>query len=302
MTQPLSLAPCKHSMPVGAVVSVTSQPGLPQCSLCEVEELRAENARLRETWFRAGYEQCKLDAATNVRVIADGYGVIGDVRGETAADWCAEQIQAMRVPPSTTIGSALPAPCDRFEIGEPGSATRSAVDAEFMGDIPEDLRRAGFRGPTPTPDPTRDHSGLGLRSAEEWLQPRMVSNHFFATEYIEVFRAIQANALEWQKAQSAAEREEYERRLAYCGGEISRLNGLIGNATKERAQYHNLTVDADDGTVIELHSGPKKLTLYLGKASIDFVKVWGSDCENEMADGKISTGLEAVELGKWLAK
>ena len=62
--------------------------------------------------------------------------------------------------------------------------------------------------------------------------------------------------------------------------------------------------DQDGEDVFEWWKDNRKLTLYIKSGfpepCINYIKVWGSDMDNEMEDGIISTGLGLGELRDWL--
>ena len=47
----------------------------------------------------------------------------------------------------------------------------------------------------------------------------------------------------------------------------------------------NVTASADGEVVFEWWSGGKKLTVYVGDGSAEYVQVWGADVDQEMAEG-----------------
>jgi hypothetical protein len=47
----------------------------------------------------------------------------------------------------------------------------------------------------------------------------------------------------------------------------------------------NVIADADGEVVLEWWHGHKKLTVYIGDDSAEYVKVWGADIHSEMQDG-----------------
>ncbi|GBF81521.1 hypothetical protein [Aphanothece sacrum] len=62
-------------------------------------------------------------------------------------------------------------------------------------------------------------------------------------------------------------------------------------------------ISIDNEIVLEWWHKEKKLTIYVCKNSIDYIKVWGSDMDNEMEDGSISLNEnELTSLWKWLTE
>jgi hypothetical protein len=51
---------------------------------------------------------------------------------------------------------------------------------------------------------------------------------------------------------------------------------------------------------LEWWHGDRKITVYFSDTSIDFIKVWGPDVDNEMAEGTIETSDQLEDLWKWL--
>jgi hypothetical protein len=60
----------------------------------------------------------------------------------------------------------------------------------------------------------------------------------------------------------------------------------------------NLSIDSE--IVFEWWHGTKKLTVYILRNTAEYIKVWGTDIDNEMEDGTSSSPTELTALWKWL--
>lgn len=60
----------------------------------------------------------------------------------------------------------------------------------------------------------------------------------------------------------------------------------------------NLSIDSE--IVFEWWHGTKKLTVYILGNTAEYIKVWGTDIDNEMEDGTSSSPAELTALWKWL--
>ena len=63
----------------------------------------------------------------------------------------------------------------------------------------------------------------------------------------------------------------------------------------------NVTASADGEVVVEWWHGGKKLTVYVGDGSTEYVQVWGVDVDQEMAEGTADTRDARRRLWRWLA-
>jgi hypothetical protein len=57
----------------------------------------------------------------------------------------------------------------------------------------------------------------------------------------------------------------------------------------------------DHEIVLEWWNQSKKITTYVSEESIDYIKVWGADMDNEMEDGSISLEEDLTHLWQWIA-
>ena len=62
----------------------------------------------------------------------------------------------------------------------------------------------------------------------------------------------------------------------------------------------NVTASADGEVVFEWWNGTKKLTIYIGDQSAEYVKVWGTDIDTEMSDGNADLSSIRQSLWRWL--
>jgi hypothetical protein len=60
----------------------------------------------------------------------------------------------------------------------------------------------------------------------------------------------------------------------------------------------NLSFDSE--VVFEWWHGINKLTVYILEDTAEYIKVWGSDIDNEMEDGSATSPAEIMALWKWL--
>lgn len=59
---------------------------------------------------------------------------------------------------------------------------------------------------------------------------------------------------------------------------------------------------SEDGEVtFEWWAGQRKLTLYFGDDQVFFIKVWGTDIDNEMSTGRVDASGQFAEAWEWLA-
>lgn len=68
------------------------------------------------------------------------------------------------------------------------------------------------------------------------------------------------------------------------------------------ADRPNINVDYDGSLVFEWWFNSKKLTFYISVDSVEFIKVWGIDIDNEMEDGYLSLDNSEIleSLWNWL--
>ena len=62
----------------------------------------------------------------------------------------------------------------------------------------------------------------------------------------------------------------------------------------------NVIADANGDVVFEWWYGKKKLTVYIGDESAEYVKVWGTDIHSEMSEGDAEAISTCRALWLWL--
>ena len=62
-----------------------------------------------------------------------------------------------------------------------------------------------------------------------------------------------------------------------------------------------LNISCDNEIALEWWNQSKKITIYVSEESIDYIKVWGADMDNEMEDGSISLEDDLTDLWQWIA-
>ncbi len=62
----------------------------------------------------------------------------------------------------------------------------------------------------------------------------------------------------------------------------------------------NVTASADGEVVFEWWRGGKKLTVYVGHGSAEYVQVWGADVDQEMAEGNADGSATRRGVWRWL--
>jgi len=62
----------------------------------------------------------------------------------------------------------------------------------------------------------------------------------------------------------------------------------------------NVIADAEGNVVFEWWHGNKKLTVYIGSESAEYVQVWGMDIYSEMAEGDVESSSMQQKLWQWL--
>lgn len=62
----------------------------------------------------------------------------------------------------------------------------------------------------------------------------------------------------------------------------------------------NVTASADGEVVFEWWHGGKKLTVYVGDGSAEYVQVWGADVDQDMVEGNADGRDTRCRLWRWL--
>ncbi|MEM6838752.1 MAG: hypothetical protein AAF609_18095 [Cyanobacteria bacterium P01_C01_bin.120] len=82
---------------------------------------------------------------------------------------------------------------------------------------------------------------------------------------------------------------------------VKLLLGFKKIADHTNSQWQNPLVNVnDDEVVFEWWNGSKKITIYVEYESIQYIKVWGADIDNEMEDGEINSPAKMLDLWRWL--
>lgn len=53
--------------------------------------------------------------------------------------------------------------------------------------------------------------------------------------------------------------------------------------------------------VLEWWNKSKKITIYVSEEAIDYIKVWGADMDDEMAEGSINLNDDLTDLSQWIS-
>lgn len=61
-----------------------------------------------------------------------------------------------------------------------------------------------------------------------------------------------------------------------------------------------LNIGIENEIVLEWWNNSKKLTIYVDEDSIDVLKVWGADIDNEMEDDSINLKQDLTSLWEWI--
>lgn len=64
--------------------------------------------------------------------------------------------------------------------------------------------------------------------------------------------------------------------------------------------YPHVTASADGEVVFEWWKGQRKLTVYISSIGAEYVRVWGTNIQDEMSEGDISSPRECTSGWKWL--
>jgi len=62
-----------------------------------------------------------------------------------------------------------------------------------------------------------------------------------------------------------------------------------------------LNINSENEIVLEWWNQSKKITIYVSEESIDYIKVWGADMDNQMEDGSIILEDDLTNLWQWIA-
>lgn len=79
------------------------------------------------------------------------------------------------------------------------------------------------------------------------------------------------------------------------------LRILFGRAVKLGAwNSPHITLSENNEIVFEWWQGNKKITLYFGDGEPEYIKVWGTDIDDEMDSGPLTDGWNLTSLWLWL--
>ncbi|MAK47791.1 hypothetical protein [Marinobacter sp.] len=79
---------------------------------------------------------------------------------------------------------------------------------------------------------------------------------------------------------------------------LEEFHAVIRNTNQSWAAPH-ISATEDGEVTMEWWSDSRKLSIYIDEANVDFIKVWGSNINNEMEDGEVRCGT-FYELWTWL--
>jgi hypothetical protein len=63
-----------------------------------------------------------------------------------------------------------------------------------------------------------------------------------------------------------------------------------------------VTASPQGEVVLEWWNAWRKITVYVGESSRDYVQVWGPDIDKQMNDGELQGGMQLTDLLKWLLR
>lgn len=79
------------------------------------------------------------------------------------------------------------------------------------------------------------------------------------------------------------------------------LRSLFGRAVKLGSWTSpHITMSENNEIVFEWWHGNKKITLYFGDGEPEYIKVWGTDIDDEMDSGPVVEGWNLTSLWLWL--
>lgn len=82
---------------------------------------------------------------------------------------------------------------------------------------------------------------------------------------------------------------------------IQFLRVLFGRAVKLGSwTTPHITLSENNEIVFEWWQGNKKITLYFGEGEPEYIKVWGTDIDDEMDSGPLTDGWNLTSLWLWL--
>ncbi len=62
-----------------------------------------------------------------------------------------------------------------------------------------------------------------------------------------------------------------------------------------------VNINFEHEIVLEWWNQSKKITIYVSAETIDYIKVWGADMDDEMAEGSINLNDDLTDLSQWIS-
>lgn len=95
-------------------------------------------------------------------------------------------------------------------------------------------------------------------------------------------------------------RLEYPQTIEKAEKLIEQLSsGALENHWCWQDSLVNITFEHE--IVLEWWNKSKKITIYVSEEAIDYIKVWGADMDDEMAEGSINLNDDLTHLSQWIS-
>jgi hypothetical protein len=95
-------------------------------------------------------------------------------------------------------------------------------------------------------------------------------------------------------------RLEYPQTIEKAEKLIEQLSsGALENNWCSQDPLVNITFENE--IVLEWWNKSKKITIYVSEEAIDYIKVWGADMDDEMAEGSINLNDDLTDLSQWIS-
>jgi hypothetical protein len=95
-------------------------------------------------------------------------------------------------------------------------------------------------------------------------------------------------------------RLEYPQTIEKAEKLIEQLrSGALENKWCWQDPLVNITFEHE--IVLEWWNKSKKITVYVSEEAIDYIKVWGADMDDEMAEGSINLNDDLTDLSQWIS-
>ncbi len=63
----------------------------------------------------------------------------------------------------------------------------------------------------------------------------------------------------------------------------------------------HVSASAQGEVVLEWWRGERKITVYIAPdGDVEYIRIWGADIENDMTNSTANTGVEGLQLMRWL--